>query len=111
MKRLGDTSFFLLFDRLMANVNPGLKLDHFVVDGVTWARERHNFAGNTYGFSLEVFTGSCLGTPGWTMTAVKEYWWKSDHRSLAKSAQWIILNSGNKSDAAAWFRRQQARLA
>lgn len=109
MRRLGDVAFFRLFDRLIGSSNPDQKLERFVVDGVTWMRERHNFGGNAYRFSLEVFIVSCPSPRGWTMTAIKEYWWKPDHR-LARSSQWIVMAAGSKADATAWFRRQEGRL-
>jgi hypothetical protein len=107
MRRLGDASFFRLFDRIVSSKNPGHKLDSFVVDGVTWLHERHGFSGQAYSFSLEVFTGSCAGRQSWGLTVVKEYWWKGDRSKIAKNTQWAVLDSGRRADVIAWFQKQE----
>jgi hypothetical protein len=104
MKRLGDLSFFYFFDRMLSVSDPDFSLDRWVVDGVTWTRERHSFAGQTHSFTTEVFTGSCPGHQGWTLLVVKEHWWKGNQE---RSQRWVLLTSGRRAEVMAWLKKQE----
>ena len=111
MRRFGNSSFFRTFDYVVGLANPGLKLDRFVIDGITWTRERHSFAGQAYGFALDVFTGVCPGASGWTVTVVKEYWRGGGRSKSTKNIQWAAVHLGRKSDVMAWLTAQENILS
>jgi hypothetical protein len=107
MKRLGDKSFFYFFDRMVLSHDPHLEMDHWTVDGVTWMKERHSFAGQTHSFIMEVFTGTFSGQGSWSLMVIQEHWWKE---KLERSHRWVLLTSGRQSDVMAWLKKQEKSM-
>jgi hypothetical protein len=104
MKRLGDPSFFYFFDRMVSGNDPDFRLDRWTLDGVTWTREKHSYAGQTHSFMNEVFSGVCSGRDGWSLLVVKEHWWKGGQE---KSQRWALLTAGRRADAMAWLKKHE----
>jgi hypothetical protein len=110
MKNLAHASFFRVFDVLMGEANPGLKLNTWTHDGVTWERERHSFNGAAHGQSIEIVTVSHSGKRGWRLMVVKEYWWAGQESRAIKAVRWAKATGGQSSDILAWFRGQEISL-
>jgi hypothetical protein len=104
MKRLGDPSFFYFFERMVSAHDDGLRLDRWQLDGVSWTREKHGYAGRSHSFNTEVFSGVCPGRGGWELLVVKEHWWQG---AQEKSLRWAMLTAGRRADAMAWLKRQE----
>ena len=63
MKKIGDASFFRIVDRLLAAGTTRVPKVHWLINGVDWRRDRHSYAGQRHGFTLEhrsvELTGVC----------------------------------------------------
>ena len=110
MKSLSGTSFFRLFDLLVATSNPGLKLDRWAIDDVHFERERHSFSGRTHCFSIEVCMLSRPGRRRWTLMVAKEYWWEGGHKRAIKALRWSRPIEGSRRDIMAWLRTKETVL-
>ena len=110
MKNLANASFFRVFDVLLGETNPGLKLTSWTHDGVAWERERHSFQGAAHGQSIEIVTVSRSGKRGWRVMVVKEYWWAGQESRAIKAVRWAKATGGQSSDILAWFRGQEVLL-
>jgi hypothetical protein len=110
MKSLSQASFFRVFDVLLGEANPGLKLTSWTHDGITWERERHSFNGVAHGLSIEIVSVSRPGKRGWRVLVVKEYWWAGQESRAIKAVRWAKATGGQSSDILAWFRGQEVLL-
>jgi hypothetical protein len=110
MKNLAHPSFFHVFDLLLGNSNPGLRLASWTHNGVSWERERHSFAGSKHGLAIEIVTLTRPGKRGWSIMIVKEYWWAGKESKAIKSLRWAKPVCGQRSDIMQWFRQQEASL-
>jgi len=108
MKSFAHPSFFRLFDLLLSNTNPGLKLSRWTVDGVEFERERHSFMGPKHGVTIEIFTLTRGGRRGWTLMVTKEYWWAGAESKALKNLRWARPTSGQRGDVIAWLREQDS---
>jgi len=111
MKNLGHPTFFHVFDLLLGNTNPGLKLTSWTHDGVSWERERHSFSGSKHGLTIEIVILTRTGKHGWSIMVVKEYWWAGKESKPIKSLRWAKPVSGQRNDILHWFRLQEATLS
>ena len=110
MKGFTSPSLFRVIDLLLARSNPSLKLSNWTHDGVDWQRERHSFGGSTHDFAIEVIKLRRPGRHGWTLMVVKEFWWAGNHGRELRNSHWAQLISGNRNDALAWLRDQEAAV-
>ncbi len=78
MRRIGDASFFRIVDQLFGAGATPLNAARWTIDGVDWRRERHNYSGDSHGFTVEVTTGTSARKPSWNLIIVKEYWRKAE---------------------------------
>ena len=109
MRKIGDASFFRVVDRLLdAGVTRTPRV-RWSIDGVSWLRERHSYAGASHGFTIEVTTGTRATKPAWTLVVVKEYWRDAGGESM-KSPQWAHIEAGSRADVVAWLERQERKL-
>ena len=109
MKRIGDAAFFRIVDQLLARDAKRATATHWTIDGVDWRRDRHSYAGASYGFSVEVTTGSKPAPGGWVLMVVKEYWRAADGESI-RTGQWAHIEKGSRSDVVAWLQKQERFL-
>ncbi len=107
MKRLGDPSFFFIFDRILSAIDPMLKADQWQVDGALITKERHSFFGQTHNFISDAFNITFPGRKGWTLLVVKEHWWKGDQN---RDQRWVMLTSGHRTDVMLWLKKQGQSL-
>jgi hypothetical protein len=110
MRRIGDASFFRIVDRLFGAGATPLNAARWTIDGVDWRRERHNYSGDSHGFTVEVTTGTSARKPSWNLIIVKEYWRKAEAGEGFKTLQWAQVTSGRRADVDAWLRRQERIL-
>ena len=107
MKSLARPSFFRLFDLLQARSNPGLKLTRWTHDDVEFERERHSFAGATYGLVTEIVILRRTGRRGWTLMVTNQHWWAGRDGKPFKRMRWARPLSGHRPDLIAWLREQE----
>ena len=110
MKGFSDNAFFLLFERIVSDGNPGLKLDHWTKYGVSWERVRHVFSGPSYGFTLESFLANKIGRNGWELLVMKEHWWAGRRGDVIKFQHWAKPMNGNRQDILKWFSENRKAL-
>jgi len=103
MKGFTDNAFFLLFEQIISEHNPGHKLDRWSGNGVSWERTRHSFASPVYGFAQDSFVASRPGRNGWSLLVVKEHWWAGRAGAELKSRQWAEPLSGERRHILQWF--------
>lgn len=106
MKKIGDTSFFRIVDRLLGAGTGRTPRTHWSIDGVEWQRERHSYAGATHGFTIEVTTGVRGGRPGWTLRVVKEYW-RDGRGETTRDLHWAQVEAGSRAEIVDWLKRQE----
>jgi hypothetical protein len=109
-ENLSSASFFQVFDLLVGNGNPGLKLDRWTIDDVYFERERHSFSGRTHCFVIELFVLSRAGRRGWKLIVAKEHWWDGDYKPVIKELRWSRPAEGSRRDIMAWLRAQEIDL-
>jgi hypothetical protein len=110
MKGFVDNAFFLLFERIISDDNPGLKLDHWSKHGIAWERTRHSFSGQDYSFALDSFVARKVGRSGWALLVMKEHWWAGRHGESVKSQQWAKPLCGDRQRILAWFSERKRAL-
>jgi hypothetical protein len=110
MKSFTSLSFFLLFEQIIRQDNPGLAKDGWTQHGVVWNRARHNFNGGSYGYALEIFTATRDGKDPWSFFAAKERWWGGRHDDVIKSQQWARPIRGKRASILAWFAERKRLL-
>jgi hypothetical protein len=110
MKSLARPSFFRMFDLLLSTTNPGLKLTRWTHDGVDFERDRYSFMGPKHGLTIEIFTLTRAGRPGWSLMVTKEYWWAGAEGTAFKNSRWARPLSGQRGDLFAWLLKQEAAL-
>jgi hypothetical protein len=110
MNSLIDNAFFLLFERILSDENPGLKLDRWSKNGVNWERGRHSFTGPVYGFTLDSFVASKGGRNAWSLLVMKEHWWADRHGESVKSQQWAKPLRGDRQHIFAWLSERKRAL-
>jgi hypothetical protein len=111
MKSFVSPTFFRLFDMLMDATNPSLRRVRWSFEGVDCEHERHSFTGRTHGFAVETFTVTHPGRRGWSLLAVKEFWWTGDASGAARIMRWARPIAGSRKDIFAWLAAQETRLA
>lgn len=110
VRTLSDSSFFRVFNLLVATGNPGQRRQSWTVDGVRFERERHTFAGKTHSFAIDVFSVSQTGRCRWSLTVAKEIWWTANHEHMIKMQNWSKLTDGSRRDVLAWLRAQERAM-
>jgi len=107
MKGVNDKSFLNLWQIVYRATVPSATHDHWRVSEVDWRRQRHHFSGESYSFSIETHTLSCLAKSrsGWSLFVVVENWWDQDHETM-RSSVWARSYTGNKRSIIEWFKSQ-----
>jgi len=110
MKNFASPSFFRLFDMMLGNSNPGLKLAQWTLDEVDWVRDRYSVTGPAHGLVIEIFTLTRKGRRGWSLMVVKEHWWAGSETEAIKSTRWARPICARRSDIIEWLRQHELDL-
>jgi len=110
LKSFSDSRFALLFNRIVSATNPRLEKDGWRAAEVEFRRERHNYWGRDYAFSMEIYTLRSVSKDKWELLVVRENWWTGDRRNTVRSGHWGKLVSGRRDSVLAWFKRQRDAL-
>ena len=108
MKGLASASLFRAFELYVRPKDFAALDTGWSQDGVDWRRIRHAYKGSDYGYSIDVFKGVKAGRRGWAMMIVRESWSVGLKDDAARSTQWAHMIAGNRADALAWFKAQEA---
>jgi hypothetical protein len=110
VKSLNDNRFFSLLARLQAESNPNPMLDQWMIEGISWQRERHSHWGRDYAFQMECQTLTSDKPHAWRLLVVTEKWWDAKRDAPARLSQWSKLTAGDRKKVLDWFRHQEKRL-
>ena len=113
MRHLNSRSFFLQWNLLCAETNPGQRKDRWQVDGVDWAKERHSYWGEHYSMHLDVhrLTYRRGSKTDWELLVVTEQWWGPDRQKGIRNTNWCKAICGKPEQILAWLKKQDAGKA
>lgn len=109
VRTFADPSFFRLIHLLVGEAHSDLRRTTWTHRGVSWVRQRHNFAGSTFSFSIEQYLITRPNAGGWSLLVVKEMWWDGDDKPI-RSTQWAKLLSGKRAKALEWLKAEERRI-
>jgi hypothetical protein len=110
MKSFTRPSFFRTFDLLLSMSNPGLKKSRWMVEKVTFERERYSFTNARYNIVIEIFTATyTAGRRPWSLMVAKEFW-SSGTTDTLRNTRWAKPLQGSRTDILAWFQARETSL-
>jgi hypothetical protein len=89
--------------------SPHMEARSWTVAGVECRRDRHRYAGESYGFASEVvhLRFSEPGRPRWEVLIVGEWWTTRAPDASIRSVKWLKLLRGKASDLRDWIHRNR----